>query len=178
MQDLALLHCNLAYPTPDSEANLSRITALQARFPETLIGYSDHTIPDHGVTIPVAAAVLGAQVIEKHFTLDRTLPEDDHYHAVDPDLLADMIQQIAQVEKATRLAVELTASELPARQNARRSLVAARTLERGTVLTPDMIIPKRPGGGISPASLPAVLGRTVGKTIQADTQILLSSLEN
>jgi len=178
VQDLALLHCNLAYPTPDSEANLNRIAALQARFPETVIGYSDHTIPDEVVTIPVAAAVLGAQVIEKHFTLDRTLPEDDHYHAVDPDLLAVMIQRIAQVEKATHPMVELTDSELPARQNARRSLVAAQTIERGTILTREMIIPKRPGGGISPASLQAVLGRTVRQTIPGDTQIRLDALEN
>jgi len=178
VQDLALLHCNLAYPTPDSEANLNRITALQARFPGTVIGYSDHTIPDREVTIPVAAAVLGAQVIEKHFTLDRALPEDDHYHAVDADLLAGMIQRIAQVEQATQPFVELTASELPARRNARRSLVAARTIAAGSVVTRDMIMPKRPGGGISPARVGEILGRTVRQTIPGDTQIRMDALEN
>lgn len=177
VKDLALLHCNLAYPTPDEEANLRRITELKKQFPETLIGYSDHTIPDSGVTIPVAAAVLGAEVIEKHFTLDRQMKEDDHYHSVDPELLAYMIKRIALIEKATKLNTELTESEMPARKNARRSLVAYQTIEKGSVITKSMIIPKRPGGGISPSQMDKILGRTASKTIKGDTQILLSSLE-
>jgi N-acetylneuraminate synthase len=177
VKDLALLHCNLAYPTPDEEANLRRISDLKKQFPETLIGYSDHTIPDSGVTIPVAAAALGAEVIEKHFTLDRQAREDDHYHSVDSEMLACMIKRIALVEKATQLDTELTESEMPARKNARRSLVAAQTIERGTVITKSMIIPKRPGDGISPSKMDEILGRTASKTIKEDTQILLSSLE-
>ena len=175
--DLALLHCNLAYPTPDREANLLRIIKLRKTFPEILIGYSDHTIPDDGVTIPALAVALGAKIVEKHFTLDRTLPEDDHYHSVDPVMLDRMIQGIKLAEDATSLFTEITDSEIPARRNARRSLVANENIAKGSILNNEMVIPKRPGGGISPSLINKIVGRKVKTSIQMDQQISWGCLD-
>jgi N-acetylneuraminate synthase len=177
VKELALLHCNLAYPTPDSEANLGRIVELRKRFPGMLIGYSDHTIPDPEVTIPSIAVTLGAQIIEKHFTLDRRLPEDDHYHSLDPVLLGRMIRRIKICENATALNLEITDSEQPARKNARRSLVARKRIPAGSILTGEMLAPKRPGGGISPSLLHSLSGRRVKQTLQPDQQICWEILE-
>ncbi len=171
INDLALLHCSLAYPTPDHDANLLRITELKKLFPKIPIGYSDHTMPDSEVTIPVLAVAVGAQIIEKHFTLDRTIPEDDHYHSVDPILLSRMTQRIKLAEAATMATAEVTDSEMPARKNARRSLVADQVILKGTAITKEMVVPKRPGGGISPAKATEILGRKVNTTIQEDELI-------
>ena len=175
--DLALLHCTLAYPTPDNQANLGRIQALKERFPGMLIGYSDHTVPADAATVPVLAVALGARIVEKHFTLDRTLSEDDHYHSVDPELLALMIRQMQIAEKAVSLNLEITEAEGPARENARRSLVAAHPLAPGTLLTADLVAPKRPGGGISPARFQQVMGRTLKSALALDQQIRWEDLE-
>jgi len=175
---IALLHCNLAYPTPDSEANLLRITKLKSLFPDLLIGYSDHTIPDNQSTIPVLAVALGAKIIEKHFTLNREIPEDDHLHSVDPILLECMIKKIKIAEDATEDYVEMTKSEKPARKNARRSLVAKKIIIEGTVLEKNMIIAKRPGGGISPSKIDTIMGKKAITKIPEDSQILLDDLES
>ncbi len=177
VKNIALLHCNLSYPTPDEQANLSRIVKLKKRFPNLLIGYSDHTVPDRQVTIPTAAVALGAEIVEKHFTLDRTIPKDDHYHSIDPVLLNTMVEQISTVEKATSNYVEITESELPARKNARRSLVASRQILNGERLTPKMMVPKRPGGGISPSQLNRLIGKKVLHTIEIDEQLTWDSVE-
>jgi len=174
---IALLHCNLAYPTMDNEANLLRIPELQTFFPDIIIGYSDHTIPDDQITIPVLAVALGAKIIEKHFTLDRTIPEDDHWHSVDPILLKKMIKNIKIAENATRSYIEITESEKPARLYARRSLVAKETILKGTVLRRDMVISKRPGGGISPSKLDTILGKKILTDIPKDSQIIFDYLE-
>lgn len=175
--DLALLHCTLAYPTPDDQANLGRIQALKERFPGMPVGYSDHTVPAEAATVPVLAAALGARIVEKHFTLDRSLPEDDHYHSVDPELLALMVRQIQTAEKAASLNLEITEAEGPARANARRSLVAAHPLAPGTLLTEERVSAKRPGGGISPARFREVAGRTLKNALALDQQIRWEDLE-
>lgn len=176
-KDLALLHCTLAYPTPDTQANLPRIQELKKRFPGIVIGYSDHTVPDDNATVPVLAVALGAQIVEKHFTLDRRLAEDDHYHSVDPRLLAQMIRQIKSAEAAVSLCREITDCEWPARENARRSLVAAENLTPGARLTPDLVAAKRPGGGISPARFEDVIGKKTRTALQDDQQISWKDLE-
>lgn len=176
-KDLALLHCTLAYPTPDAEANLPRIQELKNRFPGVLIGYSDHTVPDDNAMVPVLAVALGAQIVEKHFTLDRSLAEDDHYHSVDPGLLVQLIRQIKTAEDAVSLNKEITEAEWPARKNARRSLVASKDLVPGTVLTKESVAPKRPGGGISPARYEDVIGKKTTTTLRKDQQIRWGNLE-
>ena len=178
VSDIALLHCNLSYPTPNHHANLNRIIELKKRFPDLVVGYSDHTVPDSELTIPSIAAALGAEIIEKHFTTDRTIPGDDHYHSCDPDLLKKMIQRIALAEIVTNPYIEITESELPARQYARRSVVAGFDIPAGTILTKNMLIPKRPGGGISPSEIAQLLGRRTKTYIQKDQQLTWEMLED
>lgn len=177
VKELALMHCTLSYPTPNGEANLYRIAELKKLFPEITIGYSDHTVPDEDIIIPAIAVALGARIVEKHFTLDRTLPEDDHYHSADTTLLRRMIKHIKLAEEVTAITAEIVDSEMPARKNARRSLVANEVIPEGTVITKDMLIPKRPGGGISPSLFHKTLGRKLRTTMQRDQQILWDYLE-
>lgn len=177
VEELALLHCNLSYPTPDNQSNLLRIVKLKSLFPELPIGYSDHTIPDENVTIPAMAVALGAGIIEKHFTLNRMAPGDDHCHAVDPTLLRRMITSIKLAEEATSTLEEITVSERPARQYARRSLVSATDIPEGTIITENMIIPKRPAGGISPSKMDMILGRRLKTNVKKDCLITWDLLE-
>lgn len=167
---IALLHCVLNYPCGYESANLGRITRLVKLFPEHVIGYSDHTVPDPGMTPLVAAVTLGACIIEKHFTFDKSLPGNDHYHAMDPQ---DLTRFCKQLEILSQVNQDLTAdylpSEEPARREARRSLVAVHEIKRGQRLTQDSFIPKRPGHGISPVECDRVVGCTAEVDIPADT---------
>lgn len=173
---LALLHCTLAYPTPLEAANLLRITELGRAFGELLIGYSDHTQPkDSELACPLSVA-LGARIVEKHFTLDPELPGDDHYHAVDPEGLARLVKGCRDAWRMTARYEELTEVEAAARERARRSIVAARRIERGEVLGPDNIDFKRPGTGVSPMAVDEVLGRTAKRVFEADELIRVEDL--
>lgn len=172
-----VLHCVLSYPTAIEHASLARILMLQERFPDYSIGLSDHTIPDDCVTMTTAATALGAKAIEKHFTLGRDLPGDDHYLSLDPELLARTVEKVRMAEQALGEPYdEPLECELPARQNARRSIVAAADIPAGTTLEADHLIMKRPGTGISPADLAEVLGKTTSKPIAADSLVEWESL--
>jgi len=167
---VVLLHCVLKYPTPDSYANLRKIAGLAKEFPNHIIGYSDHTLPGPDFLAPVAAVILGAKVIEKHFTLNIDFPGDDHYHSVDPYGLRQMISSIRRTE------MQLGASEVvyaeveeQARMFARRSLVAKGDIPKGTLISEDNLIPKRPGTGISPVQIEDVLGKASKVDIADDT---------
>lgn len=173
----ALLHCSLAYPTPVADANLARLHTLAERFPDTVLGYSDHVQPqDSELPCPIAVS-LGASVIEKHFTLDKSLPGDDHYHAVDPDGLARLVRGCRDAWAMTRDLGETTQAEMAARTYARRSVVAARALSAGTVLTEADLDFKRPGTGLSPARVEQLLGRTLGVDLGADSLVLPEHLQ-
>jgi N-acetylneuraminate synthase len=134
---VCLMHCILNYPTERTNANLGMILDLRIRFPGTTPGYSDHTVPDEGMTVPTMSALLGARLIEKHFTLDKTLPGNDHYHAMD---LADLRRLRLVLEDTFAVVGDLRKhplqSEKPARQYARRSLVSARDLRKATSWRP------------------------------------------
>ena len=167
---ICLMHCVLNYPTDRRNANLGMILDLRARFPERVPGYSDHTVPDPEMSVPVTAALLGAQVIEKHFTFDKTLPGNDHYHAMD---LADL-RTLRDRLDAAFLVVGSTdkaplPSEEPARRFARRSLVTAVDLPAGHVVTESDLTWKRPATGISPADIGRVIGRHTREAIAEDT---------
>lgn len=166
---ITLLHCVLEYPTPYEHANLNKIRTLKEKYPELIIGYSDHTKPDENYQILQTAYVLGAKVIEKHFTLNKTLKGNDHYHAMDPD---DAKAIIAKTEwLATMMGcgdLVCLDSEAKARQNARRSLVAARDITQGTVITEEMLTFKRPGTGISAERYYEVIGEVAVKNIKED----------
>jgi len=175
---LALLHCTLAYPTPVADANLQRIMRLTAEFPDLVIGYSDHVQPqDTELSCPLAVA-LGARIVEKHFTLNKALPDDDHYHAVDPAGLARLVANCRDAARMTGAAREMTESETPARTYARRSIVAARALTAGQVLTKADLDYKRPGTGLSPARVDEVLGKRLVRNLEADALVLLEDVKD
>ena len=168
--DICLFHCVLSYPTQNEDANLNFIKHLKAVFPDVKIGFSDHTLPDECMTILTTAYMLGADVIEKHFTLDKTLKGNDHYHAGDPEDFRKavdnfrLIQQILGSDKKTVLECE----QIP-RKQARRSLVLTRDIKAGEVLTEKDLVAKRPGTGISPKYLDIVLGRKVNADLDEDS---------
>lgn len=174
---LALLHCVLNYPTAEADANLGRIVSLRQEFPDHPVGYSDHTLPADLEPLVVAAG-LGAVVLEKHFTHDRSLPGNDHYHALDRQSLA---RQVERLDRAVRLAggfdLSYLESEETSRKHARRSLVAAARIPAGTRIEEHHLIAKRPGHGISPALIGEVLGRRAKRDVQADAALDWDDLE-
>ena len=168
-KELSLLHCVLNYPTADHNAHLGMITALREEYPDILIGYSDHTVPDEAMTACTTAYLLGARVIEKHFTHDKSLPGNDHYHAMDVD---DLKRYLAGIERIGTMIgeTEVTSIETEeiSRANARRSIVLDADVAAGTVLTGDMLTYKRPGTGVSPVHWDEVIGRRVARDLDRD----------
>lgn len=174
---VALLHCVLNYPTAEIDANLGRIVTLRQEFPQLPIGYSDHTLPSDLEPLVVAAS-LGAIVLEKHFTYDRRLPGNDHYHALDQEALA---RQVERLDRAVRLTgsfdLSYLESEVVSRQHARRSLVAAGPIKAGEVIAESHLIAKRPGNGISPSQIHEVIGRRARRDIEPDAALSWDDLE-
>ncbi len=173
-RDLTLLHCVTEYPAPFAEINLRAMQTLQAAF-GLPVGYSDHTL---GIEIAVAAVALGAVVIEKHFTLDRTRPGPDHAASLEPPELRRLVEAIRHVEAALGSGIKEPAPcELPNLPVARKSVVAARALPAGHRLEPGDLQIKRPGTGLPPKLLPTLVGRTLRADVAPDeviTQELLS----
>lgn len=175
---LVLLHCVLEYPTPYSETNLRKIVSLKHHYPDCIIGYSDHTKPLPGCDVVKTAYLLGAQVIEKHFTLDKSLPGNDHFHAMDPTDAREILKGIEFVEQLCGKGdLKCLESELLSRQNARRSLVSACVIPAGTKITNEMLTAKRPGTGISPVERPRVVGRTAVRDIDEDVTLTYDMLD-
>ncbi len=175
---LGLMHCILNYPTDRENANLGMLLDLRRRFPEAVPGYSDHTVPDADKGVLTTAVLLGAQVIEKHFTHDKTLPGNDHYHAMDVDDLRDIRRRVDDLLAVVGdQAKHALPSEAPARANARRSLVAAVAIEPGTTIAAEHLTWKRPASGISPREIDRVVGRTARVAIDADAILQWSLLE-
>lgn len=169
-KNLCILHCVLSYPTKNEDANLGMIKHLKSIFPQLQIGYSDHTLPDPSMTILTASYLLGATVIEKHFTLDKTLPGNDHYHAMDCDDLKRAVDNFKLIKDTygSEHKHVLQCEEIP-RREARRSLVLTSDLKEGDVIQPHHIMAKRPGTGISPEFIDIVLGRKVKSELAEDT---------
>lgn len=156
---ITLLHCNTQYPTPFADVNLAAMHTIAATF-GTKVGYSDHT---RGIEVPIAAVAMGAKVIEKHFTLDCNMEGPDHKASLEPHQLKAMVDAIRNVEEAIGTAEKhATASETPNKEVARKSIVAARAITKGELLTEENITVKRPGNGISPMLWDSVIG-TVAK---------------
>jgi sialic acid synthase SpsE len=165
---LCLLHCVLNYPTMDENANLGMIRDMIRLFPDVVPGYSDHTLPKDMHTLEVAT-LLGAAVLEKHFTHDKTLPGNDHYHAMDKEDLKHFHLRLRRTFELLGT-FEMTAleSEAPARANARRSLVAARAIAAGSTITSADLTWKRPASGISPKDIHQVVGSIAARDIGED----------
>ncbi len=168
--NVALLHCNTQYPTPFEDVNLRAMDALRSLHPGA-VGYSDHTV---GIEVPVAAVAMGAQIIEKHFTLDKSLPGPDHKASLDPTELAAMVSSIRHIEQAMGSAEKhVSPSERANIEVARKSIVAARDIAVGEEFTEENITVKRPGNGISPMLWGEVLGRKAPRAFVADSLITL-----
>lgn len=173
---IILLHCILKYPTEPKDANLTMIKTLKTLFPKYVIGFSDHTL---GTAVPIASVGFGAQVIEKHYTVDKTLPlSADHWLSVDPIELKQLVDGSAQVKVAigTDWARPIE-SEQPALKNARRSIVTNRDIKKGETITEDMLTAKRPGSGVAPKYIDMLLGSVAKEDIKDDTIISLSSFD-
>jgi N-acetylneuraminate synthase len=162
---LTLLHCVTEYPAPYAEVNLHAMQTLKTAF-GLPVGYSDHT---PGIEIAIAAVALGAEVIEKHFTLDRSLPGPDHSASLEPVELKQMVTAIRNVEAALGTGIKAPAPcELPNRLVARKSVVAASSLPKGHQLATGDLEIKRPGNGLAPKLLPALIGRTLHVSVDKD----------
>jgi len=167
---ITVLHCNTEYPTPMVDVNLRAMIAIRDAF-GVAVGYSDHTV---GVEVAIAAVALGATVVEKHFTLNRGLPGPDHKASLEPDELRTMVKAIRNIEIALGDGVKRpTSSELKNRPIGRKSIVAARLIETGELLTSDNLMTKRPGTGISPMRWDELLGRKANHRYERDDEIEL-----
>lgn len=168
--DISLLHCNTQYPTPMEDVNLRAIKELEETF-QVPVGYSDHTL---GIEVPIAAAALGATIIEKHFTLDRNMEGPDHRASLEPEELKRMVTAIRHIESAMG---DGKKKVMPSeRENvviARKSIVAAVPIKRGTVFTEDNLAVKRPGNGISPMRWNEILGQKANRDYEMDELIVL-----
>ena len=168
--EIRLLHCNTEYPTPFEDVNLKAMQTLREEF-GLATGFSDHT---QGIEVPIAAAALGAEIIEKHFTLDRNMEGPDHKASLEPEELAAMVRAIRNIEKAVG-----TGKKTPSpseRKNipvARKSIVAQRKIRAGEVLTEENLTAKRPGTGISPMRWNEVIGTKAVRDFEEDEQIEL-----
>ncbi len=165
---LALMHCVLNYPTASHNAHLGQIKGLKRAFPDRVIGYSDHTVPGDMRNLEVAY-LLGAEIIEKHFTHDKTLPGNDHYHAMDKN---DLLLFTRRIDELLELLGDITVSALseeePARANARRSLVAARSISKNTEIQEADLTFKRPASGISPKFYKEIIGKIAVRDVAED----------
>jgi sialic acid synthase SpsE len=176
-EQICVMHCVLNYPTPYPNAHLAAIRHLRSTFFEHPIGYSDHTRPDPSMLVLVRAYELGATILEKHFTHDKSLPGNDHYHAMNADdvqIFRRNIDLLHQIEGSERKHV-LPEEEI-SRKNARRSLVAAKNLPLGHVLTAGDLIVKRPAFGLPPLALEWVLGKPLRRPITEDDFLTLDHL--
>lgn len=169
---LALLHCVLNYPTLDENANLGMILGLKETFPNNIVGYSDHTLPKN-MKICEIATLLGVTIIEKHFTHDKTLSGNDHYHAMDKEDLKIFNKNLNTIfEILGEFKIEALTSEDKVRKNARRSLVAAKDIPKGKIIEKEDLTFKRPAHGISPKYIDDVIGKVAKIDINKDDIIV------
>ncbi len=167
-KNIVLLHCNTEYPTPYDDVNLSAMRTLQEYF-SVQVGYSDHTV---GIEIPIAAAAMGACVIEKHFTLDRNLPGPDHKASLEPLELLSMVKAIRNVEIALGDGIKKPSkSEYKNLGIARKSIVAKKDIQKGEIFTQENLATKRPGDGISPMRWDEVIGIAAERNYCKDEKI-------
>ena len=167
---ITVLHCNTEYPTPMIDVNLRAMLSIRDTF-GVKVGYSDHTM---GIEVAIAAVALGATVIEKHFTLDRSLSGPDHHASLEPEELKEMVVAIRNIEKAMGDGIKRpSSSETKNIPISRKSLVAACTILKGEVFSETNLMVKRPGTGLSPMRWNEVLGRKAQRDFEADELIQL-----
>ena len=176
--DIGLMHCVLSYPTKDEDANLLMIKDIKEQFEGYDIGYSDHTKADDKMLILTTAYLYGANIIEKHFTLDKTLTGNDHYHAMDVEDVKTFNENIELINKIKGKKVKQPlVCESSSRKEARRSIVASKDIKKGEKITKDNITFKRPGTGISPSKVDEIIGMNANEDIAEDTLLTYEMLE-
>lgn len=171
LEKITILHCNTEYPTPMQDVNLKAMLHIKETF-KTAIGYSDHTL---GIEIPIAAVALGATLIEKHFTLDKSMPGPDHAASLEPHELTAMVQSIRNIEVALSGSgfKEPSKSEMKNIDIARKSIVASKIIKKGEFFTEENLTVKRPGTGISPMQWDTVIGQKASCNFHEDQLITL-----
>ena len=176
--NIALLHCVLNYPTENQNAGLRMIEGLARCFPSQALGYSDHTFPQHDLPALQVAYLNGALILEKHFTHDKALPGNDHYHAMDVDDLKRFFERLSMIMElqGNESAKHPLPTEAPAREHARRSIVINRNMAAGAVLSEDDLTCKRPAHGISPVHWDLVIGRRIVADCEEDHVLQWSDL--
>lgn len=172
-EDITVLHCNSEYPTPMEDVNLRAMLNIAQEF-EVTVGYSDHTL---GIEVPVAAVALGATIIEKHFTLDKTMAGPDHKASLDPGELKAMVTAIRNIEKALGTGEKKTsASEIKNIAIARKSIHLNKALRKDHQITESDLIMKRPGDGISPLKMNEIIGKKTVTSFPADHKLSISDI--
>lgn len=174
LQNISILHCNTEYPTPMKDVNLLAMLDIKNHFGVT-VGYSDHTL---GIEVPIAAVALGAKIIEKHFTLDRTLPGPDHIASLEPSELKEMVKAIRNIEDAINGNSQKNPSESESKNIsiARKSIHLNKDLLKNHILTEDDLITLRPGDGISPMEWENVIGKKLNTDKKEFDKINFSDL--
>ncbi|OGD48946.1 hypothetical protein A3B59_05370 [Candidatus Beckwithbacteria bacterium RIFCSPLOWO2_01_FULL_49_47] len=167
---ITILHCTTNYPCPPEEANVAAIMDLKKNFPRYRIGFSDHTL---GMTAAIMAVAYGAAAVEKHLTLDRNLPGPDQKNSLEPDEFKQMVKQIRLAEVLRGSGKKRPfPSELIIAQMARKAVIAAVDITKGTKITAAMLTIKRPAkGGLAPKMLDNIVGKTAKRSIKADSQL-------
>lgn len=172
-KDIGILHCVLSYPTDAKDANLRVIETLKKDFPDVTVGFSDHVAPDDTMMTLATAYLLGAKIIEKHFTLDKSLSGNDHYHAADPEDFRKAIANFRWIDTVLGNPEKtVLACEIVPRRQARRSLTITRDMKAGEMIKAEDLMPKRPGTGISPEYTDIIIGRTVKQSLLEDTILM------
>ena len=175
VENVAVLHCTSNYPAPLDSVNLKAMNTIKNTF-NILGGYSDHT---RGITIPIAAAALGANIIEKHFTLDKSMEGPDHKASLDPQELKAMVEEIRKVESSLGNGIKMfNESEIDTMRVARKSIVAARDIKSGEIIKLQDLDYKRPGNGLSPKYYKEIIGKKAKRDIKIDEQLTLDLMEN
>ena len=172
---ITVLHCNTEYPTPMKDVNLKAMLQIKNSL-GVKVGYSDHT---EGIEIPIAAVALGASVIEKHFTIDRELPGPDHRASLEPNELKSMIKSIRNIEKAIsgNGKKEPSDSEMKNIDIVRKSIHILKDVKKGQKISEDLLIPLRPGNGISPMEIPKIIGKYFVKDLKSYSKLKYSDLD-
>lgn len=168
-ENIILMQCTSSYPAPFEDLNLNVLHTYKKEFPECVLGYSSHCL---GIAIPLCAVVMGAKVLEVHFTLDRTMKGSDHAASLEPDGLKKLIRDIRAYEKSLgSFEKTVSLSEIPCIKKLRKSVVSAVPIRKGCVITKDMLTVKGPGIGICPSMINTIVGRVATMNIEEDVLI-------
>jgi len=168
-REIAILQCTSTYPSQFGEINLKVMENYRKAFPDHVIGYSGHEL---GIAISGAAVALGAAIVERHFTLDRTMKGGDHAASLEPGGFAKMVRDIRHIEEAMGISEkQVQESEIPIFKKLAKSVVSSKAIPRGVTITREMLTTKGPGTGISPARLDELIGKTTTRDLEADSVI-------